>query len=87
MIQKLLLKLKPVYTGFLLNFQILKPRTKKYLTSTKQGDNKKKGSATNAGYDEQNEITHKAPKKNPAVVESDDLKSKKVEAGTKTKEG
>ena len=87
MIQKLLLKLKPVYTGFLLNFQILKPRTKKYLTSTKQGDNKKKGSASNAGYDEQNEITYKAPKKNPATIESDDLKSKKVKVEAKTKEG
>ena len=65
----------------------MKPRTKKYLTSTKQRDNKKKGSATNAGYDEQNEITHKAPKKNPAVVEADDLKSKKAKAEGKTTEG
>ena len=64
----------------------MKPRTKKYLTSTKLGDNKKKGSATNAGYDEQNEVTHKAAKKNPAVVESDDVKSRKVEAGTNKKE-
>ena len=64
----------------------MKTRTKKYLTSTKQGDNKKKGSATNAGYDEQNEITYKAPKKNPAVVESDDLKSKVVESKTKKDE-
>ncbi len=64
----------------------MKSRTKKYFNATKQGDNKKKGSATNAGYDEQNEITHKAAKKNPAVVEADDVKSKKVKAALKAKE-
>lgn len=63
----------------------MKSRTKKYLSAIKQGDNKKKGSANNAGYDEQNEITHKASKKNPAFVESDDLKSKKVKAEAKSK--
>lgn len=62
----------------------MKSRTKKYLNATKVGKNNKKGSATSAGYNEQNEITHKAPKKNPAVVESDDLKSK--DAKTKTNE-
>ena len=62
-------------------------RTKKYFNASKQGDNKKKGSANNAGYDEQNEITHKAPKKNPAAVESNDMKSKKIKANTKTIEG
>lgn len=41
-------------------------RSKKYYESRKAQKGDKKGSATNAGYDEQNEKTVKAPKKNPA---------------------
>lgn len=41
-------------------------RSKKYYESRKPQLGDKKGSATNAGYDEQNEKTLKAPKKNPA---------------------
>ncbi len=65
----------------------MKPRTKKYFTSIKIDGNSKKGSANNAGYDEQNEVTHKAPKKNPAQIESDDLKSKSNNTKAKTSEG
>lgn len=44
----------------------MNPRTRKYYENrnAQKGDNK--GSATNAGYDEQNEVTAKKPKKNPA---------------------
>lgn len=42
-------------------------RSKKYYESRKAQKGDKKGSATNAGYDEQNEITIKAAKKNPAT--------------------
>lgn len=64
----------------------MKTRAKKYFIASKQGDNNKKGSANNAGYDEQNEVTHKASKKNPAHIESDDLKSKDIKAKAKPKE-
>lgn len=42
-------------------------RSKKYYESRKAQLGDKKGSATNAGYDEQNEKTVKEPKKNPAI--------------------
>jgi len=42
-------------------------RSKKYYESRKAQKGDKKGSATNAGYDEQNEKTIKEPKKNPAA--------------------
>ncbi|HEV8079253.1 MAG TPA: hypothetical protein VGP43_00970 [Chitinophagaceae bacterium] len=42
-------------------------RSKKYYESRKAQKGDKKGSATNAGYDEQNEKTIKEPKKNPAT--------------------
>ncbi len=42
-------------------------RSKKYYESRKAEQGDKKGSATNAGYDEQNEKTVKEPKKNPAI--------------------
>jgi len=41
-------------------------RSKKYYESRKEQKGDKKGSATNAGYDEQNQKTIKGPKKNPA---------------------
>lgn len=49
----------------------MKPRSKKYYTRIKD-DGSKKGSATNAGYDEQNEVTSTEPKQNPAPSEVDD---------------
>ncbi len=42
-------------------------RSKKYYESRKEQKGDKKGSATNAGYDEQNQKTIKEPKKNPAT--------------------
>jgi hypothetical protein len=47
-------------------------RSKKYYESRKAQKGDKKGSATNAGYDEQNEITAKRPKKNPAPSKQQD---------------
>lgn len=41
-------------------------RSRKYYETRKAQKGDKKGSATNAGYDEQNEKTIKQPKKNPA---------------------
>ncbi|HEV2832735.1 MAG TPA: hypothetical protein VGW31_12215 [Hanamia sp.] len=48
------------------------PRSKKYHERKKNHDGSKKGSANKAGYDEQNEITIKAPKENPAPSEKED---------------
>ena len=50
----------------------MNPRSKKYYENRKaqKGDNK--GSATIAGYDEQNEKTIKSPKKNPAPPKEKD---------------
>ena len=45
----------------------MNPRSKKYYENRKAQKGDKKGSATNAGYDEQNEKTIKQPKKNPAT--------------------
>jgi len=50
----------------------VKPRSKKYYESRKPEKGDKKGSATGAGYDEQNEKTIKEPKKNPAPPEEQD---------------
>ena len=47
-------------------------RSKKYYESRKAQKGDKKGSSTNAGYDEQNEKTAKAPKENPAPPKSQD---------------
>jgi hypothetical protein len=41
-------------------------RSKKYFDKRKTNDGEKKGSATKAGYNEQNEKTVKQPNKNPA---------------------
>jgi hypothetical protein len=48
------------------------PRSKKYYESRKAQKGDKKGSATGAGYDEQNEKTIKQPKKNPAPPKEHD---------------
>ena len=50
----------------------MNPRSKKYYESRKTQQGDKKGSATNAGYDEQNEKTIKAPKKNPAPSKTEE---------------
>lgn len=50
----------------------MNPRSKKYYETRKAQKGDKKGSATNAGYDEQNEKTLKAPKKNPAPSKTQD---------------
>ncbi len=47
-------------------------RSKKYYESRNADKGDKKGSATQAGYDEQNEKTIKAPKKNPAPSKQKD---------------
>ncbi len=47
-------------------------RSKKYYESRKAEKGDKKGSATNAGYDEQNEKTVKQPKQNPAPPKKKD---------------
>lgn len=53
-------------------------RTKKYITRKLSDDGSKKGSANSGGYDEQNEITSKAPKENPAPSQNEDKKKAKV---------
>lgn len=52
----------------------MNPRSKKYYESRKAEKGDKKGAATNAGYDEQNERTVKQPKKNPAPSKNQDPK-------------
>jgi hypothetical protein len=47
-------------------------RSKKYFSRNKANSGKKKGSSTNAGYDEQNEKTSKESKQNPAPSKSQD---------------
>ena len=44
----------------------MNPRSRKYYENRNAQKGDTKGSATNAGYDEQNEVTVKKPKKNPA---------------------
>lgn len=50
-------------------------RSKKYYATKNKDNGDKKGSATNAGYNEQNEKTIKAPKENPAPSKSADKPS------------
>jgi hypothetical protein len=50
----------------------MNPRSKKYYENRKAQKGDKKGSASNAGYDEQNEKTIKQPKKNPAPSKQQD---------------
>ena len=58
----------------------MNPRSKKYYESRKAQLGDKKGSATNAGYDEQNETTIKKPKKNPATPKENELAKIKSKA-------
>ncbi len=49
----------------------MKPRSKKYYQKRKDDSGEKKGSVTDAGYNEENKITVKqSPKKNPAPPKS-----------------
>ena len=51
----------------------MKPRSKKYYQRRKGDSGEKKGSVSEAGYNEENKITSKqAPKKNPAPPKSED---------------
>lgn len=51
----------------------MKSRSKKYYQRRKEQSGSKKGSVSNAGYNEENEITIKqSPKKNPAPSKSQD---------------
>ena len=54
------------------NKNYMNSRSKKYYENRKAQTGDKKGSATNAGYDEQNEKTSKEPKKNPSPSKSQD---------------
>jgi hypothetical protein len=47
-------------------------RSKRYYENRKAGKDNKKGSATKAGYDEQNEKTIRQPKENPASSKNQD---------------
>jgi hypothetical protein len=51
------------------NYQ-MNSRSKKYYATKNNDNGDKKGSSTNAGYNEQNEKTIKAPKENPAPSKS-----------------
>ena len=53
-------------------------RSKKYHEKNQSDNGNKKGSANKAGYDEQNELTSKSPKENPAPSETDDKKHARV---------
>lgn len=49
----------------------MKPRSKKYYQRRKEDDGQKKGSVSDAGYNEENKATSKqSPKKNPAPPKS-----------------
>ncbi len=49
------------------------PRSKKYYQKRKQDSGEKKGSVSNAGYNEENAVTSKqSPKKNPAPSKAND---------------
>ena len=52
-------------------------RSKKYYESRKVNADSKKGAATKAGYDEQNQKTIKSPKENPAPSKKQDTPGKK----------
>ena len=56
----------------------MRSRSKKYFRALKANSGEKKGSSTNAGYDEQNEKTSRDSKKNPAPAKTED--SPNVEA-------
>ena len=49
----------------------MKPRSKKYYQRRKEDSGEKKGSVSEAGYNEENKITARQfPKKNPAPAKS-----------------
>ena len=49
----------------------MKSRTKKYYQKRQEENGEKKGSVSEAGYNEENEVTSRqAPKKNPAPPKS-----------------
>jgi hypothetical protein len=49
----------------------MKPRSKKYYQRRKEETGEKKGSVSDAGYNEENHVTSKqSPKKNPAPRKS-----------------
>jgi hypothetical protein len=49
----------------------MKPRSKKYYQRRREDDGAKKGSVSEAGYNEENKVTSKqSPKKNPAPPKS-----------------
>ncbi len=51
----------------------MKPRSKKYYQNRKEDSGEKKGSVSEAGYNEENEITSKqSSKNNPAPPKSQD---------------
>lgn len=55
----------------------MKPRSKKYYQKRKEESGEKKGSVSDAGYNEENESTkQQAPKTNPAPSKSQDDPSK-----------
>ncbi|MBA2249891.1 MAG: hypothetical protein H0W12_06825 [Chitinophagaceae bacterium] len=62
-------------------------RSKKYYESRKAEKGDKKGSATKAGYDEQNEKTIKEPKKNPAPPKTKTKTGPKEAAATQDDTG
>jgi len=55
----------------------MKPRSRKYYQKRKEENGEKKGSVSDAGYNEENETTkQQTPKKNPAPSKSQDDPSK-----------
>ncbi len=49
----------------------MKPRSKKYYQRRKEQSGQQKGSVSDAGYNEENEVTtRQAPKENPAPLKS-----------------
>ncbi|MEO6681701.1 MAG: hypothetical protein ABIN48_02660 [Ginsengibacter sp.] len=56
----------------------MKTRTKKYFQNLKADSGDKKGSASRAGYDEQNEITIRQPKANPAPSKTEEKMQQKI---------
>ncbi len=57
----------------------MKPRSSKYYQKRKEESGEKKGSVTDADYNEENQTTtEQAPKKNPAPSKSHDLSKDKL---------
>ena len=62
-------------------------RSKKYYEARKADKNVKKGSATEAGYDEQNKKTVKQPKKNPPTPKKQEQSMTKEVSATQDDTG